>query len=164
MAKEQQLTTKRPGLATASAVLHFLLGVCILALVIYILLLTRSPKVLREPDAAEAVHGLKLAAAMFAPGIGIYWLAAYGLWTRRRLGWLLGAVADLGLAVVLLWGPVFEHDPVERDLAALIAMFVVPLLLLLLPPVPRFYWVRTTRSPAATVSPEQRADAARQGS
>ncbi len=81
---------KRPDLILGVIiVVQSLMALVVIGTAAYVLWLTRSPEILSEPDAADAIHGLKIGAAVLgAPGL-LLLLAAIGLWRSKRWGWWL---------------------------------------------------------------------------
>jgi len=66
-------------------------------------------------------------------------VAASGLWKQRFWGWALSLATDVGVLAVFVYNVVGENDR-EGDEIALAASFVVPIVLLLLPAVRKFFW------------------------
>lgn len=139
---------KRPPLIAVVIVLQFLLGVLLTGLTVYLLALTRSQETLAEPDAAEAIHGLLIGAAVLGIPALITLVAAWGLWKRRFWGWVLSLATDVGVLAVLVYNVVGESDR-DGDEVALAAGFVVPAVLLLLPAVRKPFW--NAKNPHASV-------------
>ncbi len=141
---------KRPGLVTGVALAHLLLALVLLALSLFLLLQTRSPEVNGEPDAADDIQGLRLAAGILGvPGLLI--LAAFaGLWRGKRWGWSLVVLIDAciaGVFVYVLIDDGLSHP--DRDILGLAVTFVAALGLLFLPGVLRFFWKGGTFLPPA---------------
>jgi len=130
---------RRPSLITVVIVLQFLLGLALAGLSFYVLMQTRSPEVLAEPDVAQAIRGLQIGAAVLGGPALIMLIAVLGLWTRRFWGWVLSLATDVGMLGVLLYSMIDERD-LDGSESALAAAFVVPVVLLLLPGVRKFYW------------------------
>src|SRR5512146_292112 len=118
-------------MATLAGLAHLVMGICCLALVVYLLYLTRSPEILGEPDAAGAVHGLKLAAGIITPFALAYLAAGVGVWKARFWGWLLGTMVDVTVSGLLLYD-VLDGGRIDWEDTAIGAVFLVPLILLLL--------------------------------
>ena len=135
---------KRSPLITIVNVLQSFLGLVLAGLTVYLLALTRSRETLAEPDASETVHGLLIGAVVLGVPALITLVAAWGLWKRRFWGWALSLATDVGVLAVFVYNVVGENDR-EGDEIALAAGFVVPIVLLLLPAVRKFFWnARTT--------------------
>ena len=130
---------KRSPLITIVNVLQSFLGLVLAALTVYLLALTRSRETLAEPDASETVHGLLIGAIVLGVPALITLVAAWGLWKRRFWGWALSLATDVGVLAVFVYNMVGENDR-EGDEIALAAGFVVPIVLLLLPAVRKFFW------------------------
>jgi uncharacterized membrane protein (DUF2068 family) len=130
---------KRSSLVTIVIVLQALLGVVLAGLTVYLLALTRSPETLADPDAAGTVHGLLIGAAVLGVPAVITLVAVWGLWKRRFWGWVLSLATGVGMLGVLVYSIIDDHD-LDGSLIALMAGFLVPVVLLMLPPVRTSYW------------------------
>ncbi len=130
---------KRSSLITIVNVLQSFLGLVLAGLTVYLLVLTRSRETLAEPDAGDTVHGLLIGAVVLGVPALITLVAAWGLWKRRFWGWALSLATDVGVLAVFVYNVVGENDR-EGDEIALAASFVVPIVLLLLPAVRKFFW------------------------
>jgi len=130
---------KRSPLITIVNVLQSFLGLVLAGLTVYLLALTRSRETLAEPDASETVHGLLIGAVVLGVPALITLIAAWGLWKQRYWGWVLSLATDVGVLAVFVYNMVGENDR-EGDEIALAAGFVVPIVLLLLPAVRKFFW------------------------
>jgi len=134
---------KRSPLISIVNVLQLLLGVVLAGLTIYLLMLTRSPQTLADPDSAGTVHGLLIGAAVLGIPALITLIGVFGLWKHRFWGWVLSLATDVGTLVVLVYSMIDERDW-EGDEIALAAGCVLAIVLLLLPAVRKFYWNPTT--------------------
>ena len=130
---------KRSPLITIVNVLQLLLGLLLAGLTIYLLILTRSRETLADPDSADTVHGLLIAAVVLGVPALITLIAVWGLWKRRFWGWVLSLGTDVGTLAVLVYSMIDEGSW-EGDEIALAAGIVVPVVLLLLPAVRTFFW------------------------
>ncbi len=130
---------KRPALVVVVNVLQSLLGLVLAGLAVYVLTLTRSREALSEPDASETVHGLLIGAAVLGVPALITLVAAWGLWKRRFWGWVASLATDVGMLAVLVYSVIDDREW-EGDEIALAAGCVVPVVLLLLPMVRKFFW------------------------
>jgi len=130
---------KRSPLITIVNVLQSCIGLVLAGLTVYLLALTRSRETLTEPDASETVHGLLIGAVVLGVPALITLIAAWGLWKRRFWGWVLSLATDVGVLAVFVYNIVGENDR-EGSEIALAAGFVVPIILLLLPSVRKFFW------------------------
>ena len=136
---------KSSPLITVLKVWQLLLGLLLLGLTIYLLVLTRSRETLADPDARDTIRGLWIAAAVLGvPGV-IALIGVGGLWKRRFWGWAVSLATDIGMLAVLLYSMIGERNR-GGDEMALAAGFVVPIILLLLPGVRKFYWNAATTS------------------
>ena len=106
--------------------------------------LTRSPEILSEPDAADAIYGLKIGAAVLGVPALILLVAAIGLWRSKRWGWWLTLATDVAILATLVYS-MLDENTVEWDEAALTVCFVFFPVLLLLPKVRKFYWGNSTQ-------------------
>jgi hypothetical protein len=134
---------KRSPLISIVNGLQFLLGSVLAGLTIYLLMLTRSPETLADPDRAGTVHGLLIGAAVFGIPALITLIGVLGLLKRRFWGWVLSLATDVGTLAVLAYSMIDERDW-EGDEIALAAGCVLPIALLLLPAVRKFYWNAAT--------------------
>jgi len=133
---------KRSPLVSIVNVLQLLLGLALAVLAIYLLMLTRSPQTLADPDPVGTVHGLLIGAAVLGIPALITLIGVFGLWKRRFWGWVLSLATDVGTLAVLLYSMIDEGDW-EGSEISLVAGCVVPVVLLLLPVVRKFYWNAT---------------------
>jgi hypothetical protein len=130
---------KRSPLVTVILVWQLLLGLSLLGLTIYVLALTRSRETLADPDSVDTVHGLLIGAVVLGIPALATLIGVWGLWKRRFWGWVLSLATDVGVLAVLVYNFVGEKAR-DGDEIAFAVGFVVPLVLLLLPGVRRFYW------------------------
>ncbi|MBI3477846.1 MAG: hypothetical protein HY010_19090 [Acidobacteria bacterium] len=134
---------KRSPLITVVYVLQFLLGLVLAGLSVFVLTLTRSQEMLADPDAADTVHGLLIGALVLGIPALITLIAAWGLCKGKLWGWVLSLATDVGVLAVFTYDILDEHSHEGSDIALAVS-FVVPLVLLLLPQVRRFYWSAST--------------------
>lgn len=130
---------KRPGVVTAVNVVQVLLGLVLAGTTLYLIKLTRSKEILAEPDSADAVHGLLIGALVIGIPAVITLIAVLGLWKGRFWGWVLSLATDVGMLGVLVYSMVDDNE-MDTEMFVLAAGFIVPLVLLLLPAVRKFYW------------------------
>ena len=136
---------KRSPLITVVTVWQPLLGLMLAGLAIYLVALTRSRETLADPDSVDTVRGLWIGAAVLGiPGV-ITLIGAWGLWKPRFWGWAVSLATDVGMLAALIYSIVGENDR-DGDEMAVSAGFVVPVVLLLLPGVRRFYWSATSKT------------------
>ena len=133
---------KRSPLITVVIVLQFLLGLLLAGLAVYVLMQTRSPETLAEPDAAETIHGLLIGAAVLGLPALITLISVFGLWKRRFWGWVLAFATNVGILAVLVYNMVGASNR-DRDEIAAAACVAAVLFLLVLPKVREFYWKAT---------------------
>jgi len=144
------MSTKRSGWITVVLVLQFLYVLVMLALPVYLLVLTRTSETRSGPDAAEEISGLRIAAAVVGAPALVALVAWFGLWKGKLWGWWLTVSTDLGLAGVFVYSLIDDGwKNVEWDVVALTFVAMVPVVYLLLPKVRKFYWgERGTQLPA----------------
>ncbi len=149
------MRTKRSGWITGVVVLQLLYALTLLALPVYLLVLTRAPETRSAPNPAEEISGLRIAAAVVGGPVVVALIAWIGLWRGKRWGWWLTVLTDLGLVGMFLYSLVDDgwHN-VDWAVVVLSVMAVFPVVYLLLPQVRRFYW--QTRIPANCIDPSLR--------
>lgn len=130
---------KRPALVTVAIVLQGVLGLLVAATAVYLIILSRSQQILSEPDAANAVHGLRIAAGVVSIPAAITLIAAFGLWKGRFWGWVLSLATDVGVVAVFVYNAVGENDAEGGEIATVVG-FLALVVLLLLPVVRRYFW------------------------
>lgn len=130
---------KRPAMVTVVNVVQVLLGLLLAGSTVYLITLTRSQEILAEPDSADAVHGLLVGAGVVSIPAVITLIAAVGLWKGKFWGWALSLATDVGMVAVLIYSIVDDNE-VNGELIAMAVGFLLPLVLLLLPAVRRFFW------------------------
>ncbi len=130
---------KRPPLIAVVIALQFLLGLVLAGLTIYLLVLTRSPETLAEPDAADSIRGLLIGAAVLGVPAVITLISVFGLWKRQFWGWVLAFATNVGVLAVMIYSMVSDGDR-DRDEMAITVGIAVVLVLLLLPKVREYYW------------------------
>jgi len=145
----------RSVLVTLVAVIQLLFGLLCAGTVGYLLVLTRSKQILADKDAAEAVHGLKIGAAVVAAMAVPVLASAYGLFKRKLWAWIVALLVNVAGAVLMLWGPVLEHERMDRSDITFTAFFLVMVIVLLLPGVWRSFFSRAPESPPDTAVPRK---------
>lgn len=139
---------RRSPLITIVTVLQLLLGLLLAGLSIYVLALTRSPETLADPDMAGTVHGLLIGAAVLGIPALITLIGVIGLWKGKFWGWVLSLATDVGTLGVLIYS-MMDEGHWEPDEIGVFAGCVVPIVLLSLPAVRKFYWNPATSSPSS---------------
>jgi uncharacterized membrane protein (DUF2068 family) len=141
---------KRPHLVIAVNIIQLLLTLLVAGTSVYVLFLTRSPETLKEPDAADTIHGLIIGAAVLGVPALFLITALWGLWRNKRWGWWLALVTDVVIVATLVYSMIGENS---SDLTEPVwtLCFVVCAILLLLPKVRRFYWETRDSGSAAAI-------------
>jgi len=134
---------KRPAPVVVVNVVQTLLGLLLAGITVYLIVLTRSKETLAEQDAADAVRGLLIGALVLGIPAVITLIAAVGLWKGRFWGWVLSLATDVGMVAVLLYSLMDENE-MDAEMLIMTAGFVVPLVLLLLPVVRKFFSTKST--------------------
>lgn len=144
------MSPKRFGWITGVVVLQFLYSLIMLALPVYLLVLTRASETRSSPDASEEISGLRVAAAVVGAPALLALVAWFGLWKEKLWGWWLTVLTDLGLVVIFGYSLIDDGwKNIDRDVVILTVFAMVPVVYLLLPGVRKFYWrVRGTQLPA----------------
>jgi len=132
---------KRSSWITGVVVLQLFYVLMLLALPVYLLVLTRTSAVRNAPGAAEDISGLKIGAAMLG-GPALVVLAAWiGLWKEKLWGWWLTVLIDLGLVGVFVYSLIDDGwRNIDWAVVVLALISLVPVIFLLVPKVRRFYW------------------------
>ena len=134
---------KRPAPVVVVNVVQTLLGLLLAGITVYLIVLTRSKETLAEQDAADAVRGLLIGALVLGIPAVITLIAAVGLWKGRFWGWVLSLATDVGVVAVLVYSLMDENE-IDAEMLVMTAGFVVPLVLLLLPVVRKFFSTKST--------------------
>jgi hypothetical protein len=135
---------KRPALVATVTIVQFLLALLLAGTAAYILWLTRSPEILNGPDAADAVHGLKIGAAVLGAPALILLVATVGLWRSKLWGWWLALATDVVMLATFAYSTLDENT-LETNEVAMTLSFAIFSVLLLLPKVRKFYWRGSNR-------------------
>ena len=134
------MSAKRSAWITGVLVLQFLYVLGMLALPLYLLVLTRASETRNAPNAVEEISGLRIAAAVVGAPALIALAGWFGLWKEKLWGWWLTFVMDVALAGVLMYSLIDDGwKNVDWDVAGLTLIAMVPVVYLLLPQVRRFY-------------------------
>jgi hypothetical protein len=131
---------KRPLLATIAMVVQWALGAASAALMVYLLVLTRSQETLTAKDPAGEIQGLKVGAAVFILPTIFYLVAARGMQKGKLWGWWVALLTNIVSAAIFVYnmfdGGISHFDTDELPFAA---GFLVVVGLLLLPGVRKSY-------------------------
>ncbi len=113
---------------------QFLIFVFLLGVAAYLFWLSHTKEILAEPDAQDAVHGLRMTAA-FCAGTCLLWGASFlGVLRRQPWGWWLGLAINFFVAVVTLWSLFDEPRPDAEDYAVAAVFLLVVIIQLLARP------------------------------
>jgi hypothetical protein len=132
---------RRSGWVTGATLLHASEGVFFLGISLYLWLLTFSAEIKHGAEAADTVHGLKIAAGVLTlPGILVI-IGAYGLWKSKLWAWWFALMVDVGWSSVLLYS-LIDDGWANLDVAvlALFAISTFLMLFLALPSPRKYYW------------------------
>jgi len=146
---------KRSSWITRLVGLQLLYVLAMVALPIYLLALTRAARVQAGPDAAKDIAGLRSAALILAVPALIALVAWFGLWKEKLWGWWAVLLTDLGLFGAFVYSMIDDGwANFDWDMVALTAWSVLPVVLLLLPSVRKYFWCgtaeRVVRKPTAS--------------
>ena len=142
--------TRHPAVVIGVVTVHMLVILGLIAIILYLLWLTRSPEILRDKDSADAIHGLKIGAIVLSIPVVIWLPGLDGMRKRQLWGWWLTLVTGLGMASIFVYSMIDDgwHSLNAED-AAITATFAVLPLLLLLPQVRKYYRTPQADPPAA---------------
>lgn len=111
---------------------QFLIFLFLLGSGAYLFWLSHSKEVLAEPDAREAIQGLRLSAA-FCAGTCLLWGASFlGIVRRQPWGWWLGLVVNFFVTVITAWSLVFDEPHPEAEDYLVPAVFLLVVIIQLL--------------------------------
>ena len=134
---------KRSGWVTGVVVAHLLVGALFLGACILLLILIHQTK--PEENGATTIQGLKEGIGILAPLALVVFVGAWGLWKGRLWGWWVASLADVGLLGIFVYSMIDDGlSNIDWDMATLTAAAFVLVVLVLVPPVRRFYWGGTT--------------------
>lgn len=134
---------------TSVILLQFLLGFLWFGTTLYLLLISRSPGMKQGSDPSAAIRGLEIAAAILSPGAVFGLIAAYALRKDKVWGWWLSLIINAAFAAVLTYSMIDEGwEGFDPELVAFTLLSLLPVILLFLPVVRKFYW----RKPATVMS------------
>jgi len=151
---------KRSGWITGVILLQFLYALMLVALPVYLLVLTRASQTRSAPDAADEISGLKIGAAVLGGPAIATMVAWVGLWKGKRWGWWLTVLTDVALVGVFVYSLIDEGwKNIDWDMVVLTVIAVAPVIYLLLPRVRKFYWdVRIPALPAGCIGSSLRSE------
>ena len=142
---------KRSGLITGVTTMQLLMALLLVGLCAYLFFLARSPETRQASDPSAAVWGLEVAAGIIAPFASLALAGAYGMWRDRLWGWWLSFLADAIFAGVLVYSVIDDGwSNADTELVICTVVSLLPVILLLLPSVRRFY--RAASQPPATAA------------
>ncbi|MGC2169999.1 MAG: hypothetical protein WA623_01285 [Candidatus Sulfotelmatobacter sp.] len=145
----------RPGWITGVILVQLLYLLMLLALPVYLLVLTRTAEIRNGPHAAETISGLKIVAAVLGGPALVALAPWFGLWKGKRWGWWLTIITDLGLVGAFANSLVDDgwHN-IDGTVVALTVIAMLPVVYLLVPEVRIFYWrSRIPHLPSGAVLP-----------
>ncbi len=129
---------RRPGLITVTTLIQLLLGLVWVGISILLLFLIRS--MMQVQGTAAAIWGLKVGVGLIGPLALLALLGAYGMHKDRRWGWWVSFLIDFGFASSLAYAVIDDGwNNADPELIIPALVFAIPVVLLLLPGVRRFY-------------------------
>lgn len=111
----------------------------LIALPIYLLILTRSQSILSGPAPKESIYGLKVGAAVIAVPAVFAIVSTFGLWKKKLWGWWLALLSNAFVLVMLIYS-MTDENTLDWDMFGVTVISAVLPILLLLPLVRNFYW------------------------
>ena len=134
---------KRSGLITALAGVQLLIGSLSLSIALYLLDLIRNPEIANDQAALQVVRIFTRNVIIFTvPTL----ISAIGIWKVKRWGRWLAIMLYAVTVLVLLYGPVFEHETIEGSDIPRIVIIITLLVLFSLPAVGREFKRSTQQS------------------
>ena len=133
---------RRSGWVTGVVVVQALWAVTLVGLVIYLLILARSPSILNGPDGKDAAHGIRVGAAVIAIPAIFAIVSTFGLWKNKLWGWWVAILSNTLMLGTLIYS-MLDENTIDWDMFGLTVISAGLPILLLLPVVRRFYWHRT---------------------
>jgi hypothetical protein len=122
---------KRPASVKLLIGAQLLLAFIGIAIATYTAVLTRSPEILKQKDAADVVRGLWIGTATLGvPALAELWLAIY-LIRRKRWAWSAGMALNLVLAAVFVYSAFSERSMDSDDIVAAVMPLSMVVLYLL---------------------------------
>jgi glycerol uptake facilitator-like aquaporin len=131
---------KRPLMIAAVTWLQWLLGLSSAALVVYLLMLTRSKETLSAKDPAGEIQGLLIAAGVLVLPSLTYFFGGYGMHKEKRWGWWVALLTNLVATATFVFG-IYDVDTheIDKDVIPFAVGFLIITLWLLLPAVRNSY-------------------------
>jgi hypothetical protein len=130
---EMNFVFRKPILGKILSILQIAMGVCCLAVSVYLLYLMRTPEILKDQESAEIIRGLQIAAGIVVlPGV-FFSVAGGAMLCRCKWGWWLGllvCMAAVATLAISAWDD--RRHPDVEDLWVL-AGFVVATIFFFLP-------------------------------
>jgi hypothetical protein len=143
--------TTRSSWITGVVLLQLLYVLVLLALPVYLLILTRMPETRNGHDPAGTIYGLKIAAVVLGGPALVALAAWFGLWKGKRWGWWLTILTDAAFVAAFAYSIIDDGwKNIDWAVVVLTLIAVVPVVYLLLPQVRKFYWGERTPVPPAT--------------
>ena len=134
-------TMKRSGWITGTIVVQALWAVALVALTVFLLVLTRTA-------APEASSGLKIGAMVLIVPALLATVSSYGLWKRTVWGWWLALLTDIALTAMFIYSMIDDGlKNIDWAMAGVTVSSTIVPVFLLIPAVRRFYW-HATKVPA----------------
>lgn len=140
-----QVTVKRPVAVTSVTLVQYLLGFLWLGITLYLLFVSRSAEMKQGSDSAAGTRGLEIAAAVVSPVAVFGLIAAYALGKGQLWGWWLSLITNAGFTVVWTYSMIDEGwNGIDPQLVGYTLLSLLPVILLFLPVVRKFYWRKPT--------------------
>jgi hypothetical protein len=139
--RQNEAVMKRSRWIIGAIVMQLLYALMMLALPIYLLILTHTTGVRNGPDAADDISGLKIAAAVLAGPALLSLVGWFALWRGKLWGWWLTFIMDLGLVGVFVYSLADDgwHN-LDLEMVGITALSFLPVTFLLLPQVRKCFW------------------------
>ncbi len=144
---------RRPLVGRLLAMVHLLLLLVCIAISVYLLTETHSQEILKDPDAAEAIRGLRIAALVMAIPSLLFGMAGVALWFRRKWGWWLGLGTSITTLTMFIYDQWDERAHPDAEMWFFTAGFALLTIWFFLPGV-RNYLVASTPVKAPVDEPK----------
>ena len=130
----------RPIIVTVVAVIQTIVAVVLVIGTVLLAWQNYSLPPENTQEETQAMHmGLWIALLGAAICSVVTLLVSWTMWKRKRWGWWLGVVFYVLLLASMLYGPVVDREMMDADDITIASIFLLLTVLLLLPPVRRFY-------------------------